>query len=266
MEPLRPLPEVPASRRFDWHAVEAWLVEGFAGRRRRSGEATAYHSIRVGRALRDQHASPATVLAGYLHDAGEDLALEPARLAAVARSLLGLGEIAAQAARLVAVVSYSAAEYGLPRTERKRAAAARWLADDDLRVALIKLADIDDNDADADIAGAEFAVAYRDWALPLRAGLAAKLGPTPDGGTFTYHLLDDRMPFRVFYRERLKAGAQAPDRTLGLLRWQNRFSPPTSALAESTTSTGRGSARRAMTSMLRSRQSRRRNRCRPRTG
>ncbi len=157
-----------------WIELEAWLRHAFGNRKRKTGAPLVDHSLRVGRRLKREGQDPLTVFAGYCHDVLEDLPVELATLEALATRTLGSSQSGRVAARLVQQVSYTDGEYELPKVDRKAAAAKRWLASEDRRVALIKIADVDDNDSDADQVSDQFAKDYRSWALPLRDGLKSK--------------------------------------------------------------------------------------------
>lgn len=156
----------------DWAWLDAWLREAFGSRRRRLGEQMALHSIRIGRALRRDGCDAITVFGGYCHDIVEDTDVTAGALLPVALRVLRDAADAEAAVALVVECSYSPEEYLLPKRERKAAACARWIASPDIRVALVKKADVEDNRADAPNVSGAFAAEYMSWAGPLHEELS----------------------------------------------------------------------------------------------
>jgi hypothetical protein len=167
-----------------WVALEEWLTAVFDGQVRKNGtDRMVDHSLRIGQALHQAGEEDITVFGGYCHDVFEDVtsfkvitpAERRARLLPVALAALGDMACATKAVLLAEACSYSDDEYLLTKGDRKTAACARWLASGDIRVLVIKRADVDDNDADCETVSAEFAAGYRSWATPLHAALCERI-------------------------------------------------------------------------------------------
>lgn len=159
----------------DWKKLEQTLKEAFADMKRKSGDPLHVHSIGVGRKLIERGSDDITIFAGYCHDLWEDTDCSWGDVLNLALEYFDFDD-ALEAVWLVRQVSYSEDEYKLPKDQRKKSAVARWMKTDDIRVAQIKAADIDDNEPQADAVNAAFAEKYRSWALPLREYLRNKWG------------------------------------------------------------------------------------------
>jgi (p)ppGpp synthase/HD superfamily hydrolase len=174
-----------AAETLVWELVERWLLDAFAGQARKDGSPMVEHSIRVGRSLREiPGIDPACVFGGYGHDVLEDLpCVTLDELAAVAEAALGSPDAAADAVDLVVACSYSPEEYEVERSiggkdgkfARKSLAVARWLAHPDVRVHLIKDADVTDNRSSAALVSPVFVSDYESWAVPLQCGLVLRI-------------------------------------------------------------------------------------------
>ncbi len=167
-----------------WTDLETWLRRAFGDLMRKGGtEKMVEHSIRIGRALRQGGEDDITVFGGYCHDVFEDVpdykqatpAKRHAMLLPVALDCLGDAASAGSATKLVEACSYSDAEYLLAKDARKVVACARWLGHEDIRVLLVKKADVEDNRADCHAVSADFAAKYEAWAVPLHAGLCERI-------------------------------------------------------------------------------------------
>jgi (p)ppGpp synthase/HD superfamily hydrolase len=159
---------------MDWEAVENRVRDIFGNRVSKSGTPMVNHSLDVGRRLRADGRDTVTVFGGYFHDAWEDTQAElPGLLELFMEFLPPLDAV--EVVTLVAKCSYQPDEYRLPKPERKKAAIARWIDDEDIRISHIKIADVDSNDTTADSVPIEgFAENYRSWAYPLRETLREK--------------------------------------------------------------------------------------------
>jgi hypothetical protein len=193
---MAPLQGMSAMRDDDgtWSGLEAWLQRAFAGQMRKHGlEAVAWHSIRIGRRLRNDGADSITVFGGYAHDVMEDVREFKAAAPQVRREMLmpvamaALGDRgrAEEGVLLAEACTYSHAEYALPKAERKAVACARWLASGDIRLLLVKRADVEDNRTDCARVSPQFEADYLSWAAPFHAGLCQRIaelrgsGPAP---------------------------------------------------------------------------------------
>lgn len=159
---------------MDWEAVENRVRDIFGSRTSKSGTPMVNHSLDVGRRLRNAGHDRVTVFGGYFHDAWEDTQAELPGLLELFLEFLPPLE-AVQVVTLVAKCSYQPEEYRLPKPECKKAAILRWVGDTEIRVAYIKIADVDSNDTTADSVPTEgFADNYRAWAYPFRQALREK--------------------------------------------------------------------------------------------
>ena len=156
-------------------SLENWLRDVFCGLERKSRGPMVDHSLRVGRMLHKHDHDPVTVFAGYTQDVLEDTDVTIDELLDVAVMTLGVEELAVDAVSLVVECSYMPDEYALPKKERKAAASARWIAHEDPRVQIVKVYDVNDNEADAIMVSERFRMEYLEWAAPLREGLIEKL-------------------------------------------------------------------------------------------
>ena len=167
-----------------WTRFERWLEQVAAGRVRKNGDPMVGHWIRIGRALRSEGADDIAACGGYAHDLVEDIEdLREADMVEAFEALLGNRADALVALQLVHDCSYQPSEYQLERDvaevqgaragkdARKAAACARWIAHQDPRVHIVKIADVCDNDTSCESVSGQFAMEYRGWALPLRSSL-----------------------------------------------------------------------------------------------
>lgn len=129
------------------------------------------HSIRVGRALLADGRDAITVFGGYCHDVIEDTEESKSNVLAFARTFFLDRQMALVAADLVEECSYTEEEYELPKLERKKAAVGRWSSTNDIRVAYVKMADVEDNRADCVRVSSDFKETYLSWAQPLHDNL-----------------------------------------------------------------------------------------------
>ena len=162
------------SKHPDWARLEAWITEAFVGQMRKGGhEYMVQHSIRIGRRLRAKGRDAITVFGGYTHDVLEDTDRCIDQLRVVAREMLGAD--AETGVQLAKTCCYTDAEYALTKAERKVAACARWTSTPDVRVWYIKIEDVFDNRADANIVSDAFFETYTGWADPLAEALEANI-------------------------------------------------------------------------------------------
>lgn len=164
----------------DWDFLEAKIESIFRGLVRKNGEEMFHHSVEVGRILRrEKIADDIAIFGGYCHDVLEDTEITKEGLYDLARATFDpLPTCLPDAVRcttLVSEVSYSEFEETLEKKLRKQTASKRWAEHKDIRVILIKKADIESNKKTANSVSAEFNAEYLEWAQPLYEKLVERL-------------------------------------------------------------------------------------------
>ena len=167
----------------DWDFLEAKLRGIFGSLKRKDGTPMVAHSIDVGRRVQqDKRADDIAIFGGYCHDVLEDTHLNQEDLFELAKATMDNRNLAVNiladsvtCVKLVVEVSYTDNEYELPKAERKKAATKRWCKSNDIRVLLIKRADIESNKADAAKVSKEFEKEYLNRALPLHTKIEKRL-------------------------------------------------------------------------------------------
>lgn len=160
------------TRVIDFEHIKNAVRDAFEGMTSKSGTPMVGHSLTVGDSLRNYDAI--TRAAGYMHDMYEDTGHSLDEIMDICHFAGFNEDDAREVAVLVYAVSYQPDEYLFPKWERKRRAVSRWSESHDIRIALIKIADVNANNSTADDVSMKFATDYREWALPFREFLITK--------------------------------------------------------------------------------------------